>query len=243
MAEADAYTLCQGVFHFEVEDGTSRLLNLGGRFYALSTTATQMLRATLDRGTRSATEELAREFQVPAERIRADLTAMLADLRRRRLIRRADDRRAATVAAACAAHASVPMLWSARLVPTRRAKAWLLLALAALTCRAFGWAHAAEAWRIAFPRRAAPPSDPEAVMRGTDALTRAAAASHPLPAECKERALTTWALGRMAGVPVELVVGVQPFPLQGHCWCTYNGVDYSDDPERCAQFKPVWRCS
>jgi hypothetical protein len=80
-------------------------------------------------------------------------------------------------------------------------------------------------------------------MRAIDAFSRSMAASHPLPVECKERALATWALARISGVPAELVVGVHPFPLEGHCWCAYDGAVYSDDSERCAQFEPVWRCS
>jgi len=241
---AATFSLCEGVVYLEVDDGTSRLLDLGNRFYGLSAVATRMLRATLDAGPDAAAERLAREYGVPPERVRDDLTTFLVGLERKRLIRRTSDRRIAARAGRSVTWAAVvPMLWGARLVPGQRRKAWLLLALAWLNCRFLGWAHTVEAWRTGCPRRATSAVDPEAAMRSIDVTARSVAASHPLPTECKERALTTWVLARIAGVPAELVVGVHPFPLEGHCWCAYNGAVYSDDSERCARFKPVWRCS
>jgi hypothetical protein len=239
-----SFILCAGVVYIEAEDGTSRLVDLGNRFYGLSVVATRMFRATLDAGPEAAAEQLARVFGVPLERVRSDLTTFLVGLERKRLIRRTSDRRIAARASRSVTWAAVvPMLWGARLVPGQRGKAWLLLAFAWLNCRLLGWAYTVEAWRTGCPCRATSAADPEAAMRTIDAAVRSVAASHPLPTECKERALTTWALARVAGVPVELVVGVHLFPLEGHCWCAYNGAVYSDDTERCAQFKPVWRCS
>jgi Transglutaminase-like superfamily/Coenzyme PQQ synthesis protein D (PqqD) len=241
---AALFALREGVVYIEVEDGTSRLLDLGNRFYGLSAVATRMLRATLDAGPDAAAERLAREYGVSLERVRGDLATFLVDLERKQLIRRTGDRRiAARAGRAVTCAAVVSMLWGARLVPGQRGKAWLLLALAWLNCRLLGWTHTVEAWRTGCPRRATSAADPKAAMRAIDTTIRSAAASHPLPTECKERALTTWALARIAGVPVELVVGVHLFPLKGHCWCAYNGAVYSDDSERCAPFKPVWWCS
>ena len=241
---AATFTLCEGVVYLEGEDGTSRLLDLGNRFYGLSVVATQMLRATLDASPDAAVERLAGEYGVPPERVRSDLTTFLVGLERKRFIRRTSDRRIAARASRSVTWAAVMlMLWGARLVPGQRGKAWVLLAFAWLHCRLLGWTRTVEAWQTGCPRRATSASDPEAAMRAIDATARSVAASHPLPTECKERALTTWALARIAGVPVELVVGVHLFPLEGHCWCAYNGAVYSDDTERCAQFTPVWRCS
>ena len=239
-----SFTLCEGVVSLEVEDGTLRLLDLGHRFYGLSVVATQMLRATLDAGPDAAAEQLAREYGVPHGRIRSDLTTFLVGLERKRLIRRTSDRRIAAQASRSVTWATVVLLlWGVRLIPGQRGKAWFLLTFAWLNCRLLGWARTVEAWRTGCPCRATSATDPEATMRAIDATVRSVAALHPLPTECKERALTTWALARSAGVPVELVVGVHLFPLAGHCWCTYNGAVYSDDSERCAQFKPVWRCA
>lgn len=228
----------------EAEDGTSRLLDFGNRFYGLSGVATRMLRAALDTDSETAVEQLAREYGEPIEHIRADLMIFLTDLKRKRLIQQTNDHHVVTpLVKVFGCMAVIPMLWLTRLVPWQRAKAWLLLALAWLNCRLLGWTHTVGVWQIGYPHRAVPASNPEAAMRTIDATVCSTAASHPLPVECKERALTTWALARIAGMPVELVVGVHPFPLEGHCWCACNGAVYSDDSERCAQFKPVWRCS
>jgi len=243
MADAAIFALREGIIYLEVEDGTSRLLDFGSRFYGLSVVATQMLRATLEFGPDAAAERLAQDYGVASERVHGDLTTFLASLERKQLICRKNDRRIAARGSIIWA-VIVPMLWGVRLVPGQRAKTWLLLTLAYLNCQMLGWAYTVKAWRTGCPRRSTSVDDPTAVMREIDAAARSVAASHPLlPAECKERALTTWALARTAGLPAELVVGVHPFPLEGHCWCVYNGDIYSDDNERCSQFKPVWRCS
>jgi hypothetical protein len=241
---AVTFTLCEGVVHVETEDGTSRLMDFGNRFYWLSAVATQMLRATLDRGADAAVEWLAQEYGERPERIRSDLEILLVDLERKRLIRRSHDRCImALVRRAMISVCVVPIIWGVRLIPNMRAQAWLLLALAWLNCQLLGWAYTVRAWRIGYPLRTTLVADPETMMQAIDATVRSAAATHPLPVECKERALTTWALARIAGLPIELVVGFHPFPLEGHCWCVSNGVVYSDDSERCEQFEPVWRCS
>ena len=107
-----SFILCAGVVYIEAEDGTSRLLDLGNRFYGLSVVATRMLRATLDAGPEAAAEQLARVFGVPLERVRSDLTTFLVGLERKRLIRRTSDRRIAARASKSVTWAAVvPMLW------------------------------------------------------------------------------------------------------------------------------------
>jgi hypothetical protein len=54
---AATFTLSEGVVYLEVEDGTSRLVDLGNRFYGLSVVATRMLRATLDAGPEAGTKQ------------------------------------------------------------------------------------------------------------------------------------------------------------------------------------------
>jgi Transglutaminase-like superfamily/Coenzyme PQQ synthesis protein D (PqqD) len=241
---AATFTLCEGVVHVAVEDGTSRLLNLGNHFYGLSVVATRMLRVTLEAGLDAAVESLSEEYGIPPERIRDDLTALLLDLERKRLIRRSGERRIATWLRRFVIYAIIiPTLWVVCLVPSQRGKTWLLLGLSHLSCRLFGWANTVEAWRTGCPLLTKSAFEPEEAMQTIHANVCLTAASHLLPVECKERALTTWALGRIAGIPIKLVVGVHIFPLEGHCWCDYKGTVYSDDSERCMQFKPVWWCS
>lgn len=241
---ADIFTFCDGVIYFEVEDGTARLLNLDNHFHGLSSIATQMLRTTLDVGPDAAVERLAQEYAIPVERIRDDLTTLFSHLERMGLIRRTSDCPPNTGAIKSILCRGVAlMLWGARLAPGKRSKVWLLLSLAWLSCRLLGWTRTVAVWRIGFQCDAKASADPQTEMRAINFTVRSAAASHLLSTECKERALTTWALGRSAGIPVEVVVGIHPFPLEGHCWCVYGDAVYSDDPERCAQFKPVWRCA
>jgi hypothetical protein len=80
MMGAATFILCESVVYLEVEDGTSRLLDLGNRFHGLSTVATRMLRVTLDTGPEAAVKQLAREFGVPPERVRGDLMTLLVGL-------------------------------------------------------------------------------------------------------------------------------------------------------------------
>jgi hypothetical protein len=78
------HSLREGLVCLDVEDGTSRLLDLGNRFYGLSAVATRMLRATLTAGPGIAAERLANEYGIPPERIRNDLASFIADLERKR---------------------------------------------------------------------------------------------------------------------------------------------------------------
>lgn len=72
-----------------------------------------------------------------------------------------------------------------------------------------------------------------------DDAVRRAAANHMVRAECKERALSCWALARQSGLRASLMVGIRTFPFEGHCWCELNQTVFSDDRDRCDQYTPV----
>jgi hypothetical protein len=76
--------------------------------------------------------------------------------------------------------------------PGPAGKGVLLLALAWLSRRTLGWADTVKVWRVAHPHPVRLVADSETVMRDIDFVARSVAASHPLPTECKEGALTTW---------------------------------------------------
>jgi hypothetical protein len=70
---------------------------------------------------------------------------------------------------------------------------------------------------------------------------RAAVAGHPFAVACKERALCSWSLARTAGLRATLIVGIELFPIAGHCWCEVSERPLGDDQGRCDQFTPVAR--
>jgi hypothetical protein len=240
------YALAPDVVLVIVEDATSRLLDMGGRFYGMPALSTAMLTGALRDGSDEAARRLADEYGVPTERVRADLDRFLGDLAVRGLViapgaRVCRSLRAGDLAAGAVLLAARAARRALRPWPT--AWAWALVTLARLSLRALGWART-----VTIVRTLGTP-EPGAGARGdwadavarTDELVRAIAARHVLMLECKERAMGCWALLRSAGWPAELVVGVDLFPFLGHCWCESGAWTVSDDRSRCERFVPVIR--
>jgi hypothetical protein len=63
------------------------------------------------------------------------------------------------------------------------------------------------------------------------------AARHVLGMECKERSLACWALTRAAGLPAEMIIGADFYPLAGHVWCEAGARIISDDPQNCRRYR------
>jgi hypothetical protein len=223
-----------------LEDGSARLLDMAGGFYALSAVGARMLRGVLERGTAATVQDLALEYEVGPERVRSDLEGLLAELRRQRLLHTGPARRPG----GAAPHLLLaPCLGLVRRLPRLRWRAAALLALAYLSLALLGWARTVAAWRHGAGGMA-PHGDgtaDRATAAAVDGAVRDLATSLPFPVACKERALACWALARWAGLPVALVVGLELFPLAGHCWCASGPWTLSDDAERCALFTPVLR--
>jgi len=117
------------------------------------------------------------------------------------------------------------------------------LALARLSFALFGWTRTVSVWQEAhahFAPRQADVRDAETI-RALDKIVRAAAASHPIPVACKERGLCAWSLARAAGLHANLVIGIDLFPMAGHCWCEVGTQTLGDDQGRCDHFTPVGR--
>jgi hypothetical protein len=118
------------------------------------------------------------------------------------------------------------------------------LALARLSFALFGWTRTVAVWQEAhahFPTRQAGVGDAETI-RALDRIVRAAVAGHPIAVACKERALCSWSLARAAaGLHAALVVGIDLFPMAGHCWCEVGTQTLGDDRDRCDHFTPVGR--
>jgi hypothetical protein len=243
-AEPD-YALAPDVILLPLHDGTARLLDLGGSFYAVPAVGAGMLRDTLDLGTAAAVRRAAEQYDVDVRQVQADLDTFLRRLEKEGLIRprlaRRGLRRSTT---ALALLILAPALFFAhRARPGPRARAAALLTLARLSFRLFGWSRTVAAWQWCHPRgvESPPANEWEATVRAIDEAVRQAAAGHALEVECKERSLCCWALARRAGVPAALVVGVALFPLAGHCWCESGPWMLGDDRDRCEAYTPVAR--
>jgi hypothetical protein len=233
-----AYSLADDVVLAIVDDGSSRLLDLGGHFFGLPAGSTELLVATLRHGPGPAAVQVARRTGAPLERVRADLAAFLADLQGRGLLVPAARSRRRGAVRRLVDGALAATLKGLRLGLRPFGRTWALLGLAYLSLRLFGWARTADLWeRLA--RRGSAPDDALARAEQIDREVREAAARHLLAVDCKERALVCWALLREAGVPARLVVGIDLYPFLGHCWCEAEGRVVSDDPERCFRFVPV----
>jgi hypothetical protein len=240
---ARAYVLAPDVVWVSVQDGTARLLHLGGRFWAVSAMGAQMLREAMAQGPQAAVHQVAAQYDVPVQQVQTDIDRFLRTLEAQGLIhRQCASPRTHRLAGLWPSLLLTPMLTFLRyfMRPTPWA-VWVLLALARLSCAVFGWSHSLRVWQRCFPQTTvhASQAEQEEAMRMIDTAVRQAAARHILQVECKERALSCWVLARCAGLPARLVVGIRLFPFTGHCWCECGAWALSDDPDRCTAYRPV----
>jgi Transglutaminase-like superfamily/Coenzyme PQQ synthesis protein D (PqqD) len=240
LAHADpAYVLAPDVILLPAPDGTARLLDLGGQFHAVSATGTRMLKEILEGGTEDTVRRCADYYRVSPEQVRADLAVFTRQLEKQRLISLSSGPAPRRRRAIFASLLLGPALGLVCLLP-RRCRAVVLLALARLSVRLFGWSRTVTVWKRC--HRAGPPvsvAGREELARAIDEEVRRAAGGHPCKVECKERALCCWGLARRAGLPATLVVGINLFPLAGHCWCECGPWIVGDNRDRCEGYTPV----
>lgn len=214
--------------------GAAFLLAMGSSFYALSASGAFLLKKALLEGEAKAAEAAAATYGIARDEAAGDLSLLLAELRDCGLIA---GQAAAPQAAGAGARAIAAMARRVSRMPGLKARAVALLALARLSFLARGWVRTVAAWREAFPLAAAPAPNLSAI----DQAVRAMSAKVPFGGNCKERALTAWALARAAGVPAALVVGFVFHPLNGHTWCEAGGRIIGDTADHCAPYEPVFR--
>jgi hypothetical protein len=243
--EGVEYFLSPDAVFIMVEDGSARLLDMAGRFYAMPTVGARMLKETLANGADAATMQVSKDYGAPLQQVRADLDVFLSELQKQGLLfsqrNRQRRRKAALVLARLLLRPSLGA--THRLLRSPVSKARALLALARLSFAFFGWTPTVAVWKEAhahFPAQS--PSEQDAqTLAALDSAICAAAASHPVPVACKERGFCSWALARAAGFSASIVVGVFLFPMAGHCWCEAGTQMLGDDHERCREFTPVGR--
>lgn len=193
---AAAYVLSPDVLFIAADDGTARLLDLGGEFFSVSEVGAIMLDVTLKRGTEAAVREVARQFAADPSQVRGDLVALLADFEKKRLIRKvnaatpARPRRARHVVAWLLA-LPLPIILASPV--SLKLKAFVLLMLARMSCALGGWTATIRAWT---PRKRPSTADVarDSMANEIDRAVRAAASAHVFQVACKERALSCWAL-------------------------------------------------
>jgi hypothetical protein len=242
---ATEYALAPHIILLLVHDGTARLLDMDGRFYALTAMGATMLRETLDRGTAAAVQTIAAQYGVAAQQVHRDLETFLRALEAQRLLHRPGSHRHQR-----RGNTTLPFLLLTPLLHVvhssgraLRTRVWVVLTLARLWFWLFGWARTIAAWQRYHGTTPAGTPMPEqaAFMRAVDAAIRAVAARHVFGVGCKERSVCCWSLLRAAGVPATVVLGVNLFPLASHCWCEADSRTWSDEQEQCARFTPVAR--
>jgi hypothetical protein len=236
------YCLAPEVILVPVEDGSARVLDLQGQFFALSEVAAQMLRDTLELGSDGAVRSVVQRWGVDLPRAKADYETFLADLLRQGLLvpagQPARPPRLRTRLAAALMGVLLRVL--PRLQRTMTGKAVRLLALANLSCRWLGWAQTVRLWQRVFkPQRPLDGAAAEEARAAIDQAVRQAITQAALSHACKERGLASWALGRCLGLSPRLTIGINLYPLHGHCWAELGTTYLGDDAERCTQFQPV----
>ena len=237
------YFLPPDVILVTVADGSARILDMAGGFHAVPTVGARMLQETLTNGAAAAATRIAEDYRVDVQQVQNDLAGFLGELESQRLLssQRSRPRRRGVGLARLLLR---PALHGAHgLLGSPATKARTLLALARLSFALFGWTRTVAVWQEAhahFPAGQADVPDAETI-RALDRIVRTAVASHPIPVACKERALCSWSLARAAGLHAAVVVGIDLFPMAGHCWCEVGTQTLGDDRDHCDHFTPVGR--
>lgn len=237
----ERYALADDVLYVSVDDGSARLLDMNGSTFALSRGGAEILQEVLKHGEERAAQIVATRYGIACARVAQDARNLLGELAQTRLVRSsgADARRVSIRALAARAIASCGL-------QVLRLHRWpsALVLLARVSFALFGWANTVTAWQSCLRRadgREAPAGpDADATIGRVDATIRRAAAHVP-GAACKERALCTWFVLQREGMPAALVVGLQLYPLEGHCWCEVGIRILSDYHDRCETYRPVLR--
>jgi hypothetical protein len=185
------------------------------RYYSLDPVGTQVW-ALLKGGADvpAIVAHLMEEFDVSQERLEADVLGLLEKLSRLRVIESVETR---PTSALVATVVLVGVTLALRILGLRRS-----LTLVRRFC-----GHAPEA-------EAPSPGLLADVVRKVDT----AAVFFPGRALCLEQSLALYLCLRRAGVPVELRMGVQPYPFAAHAWVEYRGDPVGDSYDRVGKFAP-----
>ncbi len=110
----------------------------------------------------------------------------------------------------------------------------LLLLICDVALRVFGYARTLRAARVLAGERTAQVS--EELIQQTLHNILVATAFYPGRSKCLEQAMTGFVLLRRRGAPVDMRLGVQPYPFYAHAWLELDGVPVTESPEVVATF-------
>ena len=235
------YCLAPNVVLLSLQDGTARLLDLGGNFYALSQTAATMLIETLKGDTARASYHIASIYEVDQERLLCDLRTLLCELEAKKLICQRDHPFTPSYGSRITSMLLRGLLRYLQTCPfSLKIKVWMLLTLAYFSICLLGWPATVTAWQR-FMKGKVPyqKSEEGAATAIIHETLLSVKSSHLLPVACKECALSCWFLLRAAGLPARLVVGMMLCPLASHCWCEIGASVVGDEEDKCQQFTPI----
>lgn len=215
------------------------LLDLRGeRYYGLDEVGTRVW-ALLQQGADvpAIVARLGEEYDAPSERLQADIAQVLRHLSGLKVVvpagirhkgGRSFDGGHSVVSPVPCGPLRAPSGLACTLALIGVALALRLLGLPrslALLRPRRGWAQAAESPSAEFLAR---------MIRKVDT----AAAFFPGRALCLEQSMALCLCLRRAGVPVNLRIGVQPYPFAAHAWVEYRGVPVGESYERVTNFVP-----
>jgi len=221
-----------------LDDGSGRLLDLNGSFFALSPSATEVLQAVLRSGNQHAAQEIAARYQLEPPAAAAMVESLTTSLQKSGVIVRHTSEQPGDNGISRKLQGR--LIWLAnRLAPVLALRIWLLLALAYFSIRIQGWPRTLEIWK-GMKNSFLPGSQKLPSAEAMCEKIRRTVASHILPVNCKERSLLCWSLLRAAGIETQLIVGIDFFPFSSHCWCESDGDVVCDFPGRCANYHPIF---
>jgi hypothetical protein len=222
--------LAPDVLLVRAPDGSGRLLDLGGSFYALDPVALELLWDVAHRGRAETVRAVARRYRVPEQRVAADLDELLAALPP------GVGTEEVTPGSGRGDRLAIAGLFLVSHVRPARARVWVRLAAARICFATAGWSRTLR-WWTALP---APPRPDGRTPAEVDVRVRRAATGSVLGHSCKERAVVSLAEARSAGLAAAVVLGISFYPLATHSWCVLDdGVVLGDLADVCAAFEPV----
>jgi hypothetical protein len=113
-------------------------------------------------------------------------------------------------------------------------RCFFLITACDIGLRMFGFARALRMARWLAGQRQAPITT-ELIDRTTHSIA-VATAFYPGRSKCLEQALASFILLRRRGAPVNIRLGVQPYPFVAHAWLELNGQPITESPEVVARF-------